>query len=291
MPDKEKEIKEFFEEYLGIKELEEIEEKLELNKLKKTNLKGIVKKILEKLGIKNKEIITLADNTKRFINEFEKIVIACKEKENLIIIKNILKFMANSVQGELFSKYYYNDRNYPSNYKDFPECVRSSITLGQYKNEIKVKEDITILLQEIPIISNVWDGDRIFSCLEEIGEINGNKFRDDNNNTDVVLVKPLGLILTYNGNHSINSVIINKDNAKIRINRIIDISETLNEYKFDGENYINITTSQKINDSFLKNNSKPFVYSLGLMFEMARILKKHNIDLTEKYLQKKINFL
>lgn len=35
MPDKEKEIEEFFEEYLGIKELEEIEEKLELNKLKK----------------------------------------------------------------------------------------------------------------------------------------------------------------------------------------------------------------------------------------------------------------
>lgn len=153
--------------------------------------------------------------------------------------------MANSVQGELFSKYYYNDRNYPSNYKNFPECIRSSITLGQYKNEIKVKEDITISLQEIPIISNVWDGNRIFSCLEKIGEINGNKFREGNTNTDVVLVKPLGLILTYNGNHSINSAIINKDNAKIKINRIIDISEILNEYKFNGESYIDITISKK----------------------------------------------
>ena len=195
------------------------------------------------------------------------------------------------MQGELFLKYYYNDKNYPFDQKDFTECVRSSITLGQYKNEIKVKEDITILLQEIPIISNVWDGNRIFSCLEKIGEINGNKFRDDNNNTDVVLVKPLGLILTYNGNHSINLAIINKDNSKIRIDRIIDISEILNEYKFDGENYINITTSKKINNNLLKNNSEPFTYSLGLMFEMARILKKHNIDLTEKYLQKNKFFI
>ena len=58
------------------------------------------------------------------------------------------------------------------------------------------------------------------------------------------------------------------------------------KYKFDGKSYINITTRKKINYNFLKNNSEPFTYSLGLMFEMARILKKHNIDLTEKYLQK-----
>ena len=235
--------------------------------------------------IKNKEIVNLKDNTKEFMKEFENMI--KKSKNDMTIIRNILKFMANSVQGELFSKYYYNDRNYPFNEKNFAECIRSSITLGQYKKEIKVKEDITILLQEIPIISNIWDGDRIFSCLEKIGEVNGNKFREDNNNSDVVLVKPLGLVLTYNGNHSINSAIINKDNAKIRIDKIIDISEILDEYKFDGENYINISTGKKINDNFLKNNSEPFVYSLGLMFEMARILKKHDIDLTEKYLQKK----
>lgn len=36
---------------------------------------------------------------------------------------------------------------------------------------------------------------------------------------------------------------------------------------------------EKISFSFLKNNSEPFTYILGLFFEMARVLKINKIQL------------
>ena len=38
--------------------------------------------------------------------------------------------------------------------------------------------------------------------------------------------------------------------------------------------YVDIITNEKINNNFLKNNSEPFIYTLGLFFEMARVLKE-----------------
>ena len=45
-------------------------------------------------------------------------------------------------------------------------------------------------------------------------------------------------------------------------------------YKFNGKDYVDIITNEKINNNFLKNNSEPFIYTLGLFFEMARVLKE-----------------
>lgn len=36
----------------------------------------------------------------------------------------------------------------------------------------------------------------------------------------------------------------------------------------------NIITNEIINDDTLKNNSEPFLYTLGLLFEMARVLNE-----------------
>lgn len=55
MSDKD-ELEQFIEEEYGsLEEIEKWEEELELNKLEKTKLKEIIKKILKKLGIKNKK--------------------------------------------------------------------------------------------------------------------------------------------------------------------------------------------------------------------------------------------
>lgn len=70
-----------------------------------------------------------------------------------------------------------------------------------------------------------------------------------------------------------NSAIVHNE-GEIIANVTVDISPVLEKYKFNGKDYVDIITNEKINNNFLKNNSEPFIYTLGLFFEMARILKE-----------------
>lgn len=70
-----------------------------------------------------------------------------------------------------------------------------------------------------------------------------------------------------------NSAIVHNE-GKIIANVTVDISPVLEKYKFNGKDYVDIITNEKINNNFLKNNSEPFIYTLGLFFEMARVLKE-----------------
>ena len=60
--------------------------------------------------IKNdkKENGMIEENTRNFIAGFRKLV----EQDNQVTINRLIKFMANSVQGELVAKCFYNDRSY-----------------------------------------------------------------------------------------------------------------------------------------------------------------------------------
>lgn len=70
-----------------------------------------------------------------------------------------------------------------------------------------------------------------------------------------------------------NSAIVHNE-GEIIANVTVDISPVLEKYKFNGKDYVDIITNEKINNNFLKNNSEPFIYTLGLFFEMARVLKE-----------------
>lgn len=70
-----------------------------------------------------------------------------------------------------------------------------------------------------------------------------------------------------------NSAIVHNE-GEIIANVTVDISPVLEKYKFNGKDYVDIITNVKINNNFLKNNSEPFIYTLGLFFEMARVLKE-----------------
>ena len=70
-----------------------------------------------------------------------------------------------------------------------------------------------------------------------------------------------------------NSAIVHNE-GEIITNVTVDISPVLEKYKFNGKDYVDIITNVKINNNFLKNNSEPFIYTLGLFFEMARVLKE-----------------
>ena len=264
-----------------IEEVEKMEKELglESNKSKTNKLKEIIKKIF-----KNKEEIQ-KENTSKFRNRIEEIILYCKEKNDYRLVTNILKFMANSVQAEFFINITLFKKEYFRKNINLNQYLEKSLTLDIGTEKIEQKE-MNFFINEIPIISAPQDEEAIFSNLMTISEVNNNKFVDTANFLGV-LIKPLGMFIVRNANHSVNSALINKDNTEIKQKfEVIDISPNFQKYKFDGKSYINITTRKKINYNFLKNNSEPFTYSSGLMFEMARILKKHNIDLTEKYLQK-----
>lgn len=70
-----------------------------------------------------------------------------------------------------------------------------------------------------------------------------------------------------------NSAIVHNE-REIIANVTGDIYPVLEKDKFNGKDYVDIITNEKINNNFLKNNSEPFIYTLGLFFEMARVLKE-----------------
>ncbi|MCB5891200.1 hypothetical protein LJB60_11775 [Lachnospiraceae bacterium 210521-DFI.4.71] len=110
--------------------------------------------------------------------------------------------------------------------------------------------------------------------LMGLGEINKNPFNGISfaYNIHAFLIEPLGLVVVDNGNHSVNAAIVYNE-GEIIVNTVIDISEVLEKYRFDGKKYVNIETNKKVNIKNLKNNSESFTYTFGLLFEMARVLK------------------
>lgn len=109
--------------------------------------------------------------------------------------------------------------------------------------------------------------------LCDIGQCNDNPFDGEQYKTNIhsILINPLGIVIVQGGNHSTNSAIIHNEGNLI-VNNEVDISPLFKKYKFDGSDYINLETNEKVNIHFLKNNSQPFLYSLGLLFEISRIM-------------------
>ena len=94
------------------------------------------------------------------------------------------------------------------------------------------------------------------------------------------------MIVTTNGNHSINSAIIHNE-GQVQIDKCYDLSDLFDKYRFDGIDFLDMEANRKINLNFLVNDSKPLFYELGLIFEMGRILNKYDINLIN-YLNKSI---
>lgn len=165
----------------------------------------------------------------------------------------------------------YNDRNYPE--IDYMRAILNSFLLD-LSFDFWQKCNIRLKVQNTPIISCVWNHSRMIDGLIGLGEINKNPFNGISfaYNIQAVLIEPLGLVVVDNGNHSVNAAII-YDEGEIIVNTVIDISEVLERYRFDGKKYVSVETNKIVNIENLKNNSEPFTYTFGLLFEMARVLK------------------
>ena len=165
----------------------------------------------------------------------------------------------------------YNDRNYQG--IGYMRAILNSFLLD-LSFDFWQKCNIHLKVQNTPIISCVWNHSRMIDGLMGWGEINKNPFNGISfaYNIHAFLIEPLGLVVVDNGNHSVNAAIVYNE-GEIIVNTVIDISEVLEKYRFDGKKYVNIETNKKVNIKNLKNNSESFTYTFGLLFEMARVLK------------------
>ena len=216
---------------------------------------------------KKQQGVTIEENTQIFIEDFKKLVDEGKKES----VRSVIKFMANSIQSELFTKCMYNDRNYQG--IGYMRAILNSFLLD-LSFDFWQKCNIHLKVQNTPIISCFWNHSRMIDGLMGLGEINKNPFNGISfaYNIHAFLIEPLGLVVVDNGNHSVNAAIVYNE-GEIIVNTVIDISEVLEKYRFDGKKYVNIETNKKVNIKNLKNNSESFTYTFGLLFEMARVLK------------------
>ena len=216
---------------------------------------------------KKQQGVTIEENTQIFIEDFKKLVDEGKKES----VRSVIKFMANSIQSELFTKCMYNDWNYQG--IGYMRAILNSFLLD-LSFDFWQKCNIHLKVQNTPIISCVWNHSRMIDGLMGLGEINKNPFNGISfaYNIHAFLIEPLGLVVVDNGNHSVNAAIVYNE-GEIIVNTVIDISEVLEKYRFDGKKYVNIETNKKVNIKNLKNNSESFTYTFGLLFEMARVLK------------------
>ncbi len=144
--------------------------------------------------------------------------------------------------------------------------------------ECKFKYDKTykINLGKIPIITEIWNKDRLVNNLSYIGN-SKNIWEEQPNNHFFKLYLPIGLIYVYNGNHSINCGIIKSigelEFCPHKLNTAIyDISHLYDILYFDGIYY-----------RYLSNNEilSTTTFECGCLFEIGRIVKKYNIDFLE----------
>lgn len=212
--------------------------------------------------------VTIEENTKVFLEDFRMLV----KSEKYHAIRKIIKFIADSIQGELFTKCSYNSNNFGGYIQE--------IIGSFFKDENLLEESqIEVNIAEYPVISCIWNHSRVISSLMRIGTINGNSFDGEKYawNIDAYLIKPLNLVLVINGNHSVNAAIIYSEGT-IKVKHILDLHNSLEKYKFNGKDYIYRESGKRVCQC-LKNGSEPYTYSLGLLFEIARILEEEKISL------------
>lgn len=154
-------------------------------------------------------------------------------------------------------------------------------------------------INEYPIIPSTWKGYRIITNLIMIGNKNSQNENEkaplDGSNDNIVniLIRPLNICLSINGNHSQLSGIIQKSGTS-SYSQIIDITPAYGFIKFDGLFFKPIDNNEKDNqDPYIATKSQfpdyddyPFYHAdkpedkrhfynlirhLGMLFELARI--------------------
>lgn len=207
----------------------------------------------------------LQKSTSIFCDNFMELL----ETANEETLQDVIRFLTRTIQGEIFIECLKNNQNSPQYTTNIMNSLLLDLRDSSYYHPCQIKVNISTT----PVISCLWNVKRVKENICEIGTCNQNPFNGEHYswNIEAYLIEPAGVVLVHNGNHSVNAAIIHEE-GEIIVKTIVDISPLLERYRFDGKNYINKETGMKLEDCFTENKTGAFMYTLGLLFEVTRLL-------------------
>ena len=255
------------------------------------SIKGSPKKKLQEnkeLAIMSKRLATIIRDVPIEVN-LDELIFGDYDKSKLIQVFNELGFNSliarigeNSQEdGEPKELCELIENDFDSEYSNGKFRIKNIFPTE--KNEgilLKNKNKIKIELGKDPTLSAPWKENRLLKCFVTIGseikyidKVYNIKekatWKQDYQNHYSILYMPMGVTVIGNGNHSSATGILKKEGI-IEINEIIDLSDTYDTIKFDGEYFINIESNEKI--------CKPSFYEFGIIYEIGRLIKEKGIN-------------
>lgn len=230
-------------------------------------------------------------NAKKYKNDFDSIMDFAKsvleqtkklEKENGPLsqkiehpLVDVVRLVGRKIQTEYLTNLLYKkyDSELPSL---FPEEVLFDLraSLSQEGKEFEdiiteLKIEKTVSLSHDLVLPWSWRTSRLVNCIAQIGEgrADGPWRQDNNHNVDIWL--PMGIVWVYGGNHSISTGIL-QGKGSIKPKAIYDISAVYDYVDCDGVNYY------RIEDGFIISQVKNA--EIAAIFEIGRLMKENSIS-------------
>lgn len=220
-------------------------------------------------------------SNKIFSYEFSDFTIP-DETFRLNAINKLIRILSLDVQNSILNhvlneEYDFNfDPILDNNQLHCPKCFE----IKHY--DLKLSELINPIPFDIskhPTISLPWKIDRLIGTLGSIGDFVENPFSfDHNNHFGSILIFPINLLIIGNGFHSSTSGIYDT-NAIYYPEYTLDISDWYNEIIFDGTFF----RHKKCNSILESPENK----SIGIIYEIGRILVNHNLSLSSLHFKNK----
>ena len=131
--------------------------------------------------------------------------------------------------------------------------------------EILDEEPINVEINQIPILLNPWNGQRVINnlvCINENNIFDGKEYKFNIQN---YYLYPMNIVVCNGGNHSQFSARM-KNQGNTIIKELHDYSNIYSLIEFDGENYIKSKDKTVIE----LNYDKEIVFYSGVIFELGR---------------------
>ena len=142
---------------------------------------------------------------------------------------------------------------------------------GLYRNfDVKTIDcDLKFSINELNLILNTWNEDRIVSNIKGINSTN---ILYPCNNIRNYYIYPLDIVICGGGNHSQFSAKLRLE-GESHISQIIDLSNLYSGLEFDGVNFVDINNKNEI----VKSCDNEGEIIIGTLFEIGRLLVKHKV--------------
>ena len=207
-------------------------------------------------------------NIVRYVNEFalSKSVVQSNSRTVFYIIKLYTDKINISMNEQLMTGTEIDKHLYPLG--DFYDMV---------KTEVKINHDFWISLARNPVLTKIWNKERLVENLSDVAEPD-NPWKQDQNNHMFNIYLPMGITEIHNGNHSANSGIIKGEGAIKLVGNpsddspkttIYDMSHLYDEYYYDGTYF---------RSKYDKHFKMKGTFESGCIFEIGRCIHEKGIS-------------